>query len=398
MKSIFLLFSALALVFLPGLSRAEDSLADSGDSPIAEALAIIKAVGREGRGNVEAGRAWKQVSAADSARLPEIFRSMDDAGPLAFNWLRTGVDVIVDREIAAGGALPLTDLGEFLMEVQHRPDARALAYEIIARVDLPTAEALLPGLLHDPSVDLRRGAVQRLIDEAAKTREEGNQDGAALLFRQALGAARDLDQIQEAAKQIRELGRPVDLPRHFGFLMHWNVIGSFDNTGREGFDAVYPPEKEIDFEATYPGKEKEAGWSEYVTSDEYGMVDINEPYGMLKEVVAYAYTEFNSETSRPAELRLGCKNAWKVWVNGEFVFGRDEYHRGMRIDQYRLPVQLDEGKNTILVKLCQDHQTQDWTVEWQFQLRVCDATGTAILAPDRPPTPVAAPPERKRRG
>ena len=79
-----------------------------------------------------------------------------------------------------------------------------------------------------------------------------------------------------------------------------------------------------------------------------------------------------------AELRLGCKNAWKIWLNGELVFGHDEYHRGMRIDQYKLPVQLKKGGNTIVVKACQNEQVEDWTVQWQFQLRVGDATGTAI--------------------
>jgi hypothetical protein len=32
------------------------------------------------------------------------------------------------------------------------------------------------------------------------------------------------------------------------------------------------------------------------------------------------------------------------------------------------------------VKCCQDEQKEEWTVEWEFQLRVCDSTGTAILA------------------
>ena len=81
------------------------------------------------------------------------------------------------------------------------------------------------------------------------------------------------------------------------------------------------------------------------------------------------------------------KNAWKIWLNGELVFGRDEYHRGIRIDQYILPVHLNEGKNTLLVKACQNEQEQDWTVQWQFQLRVTDETGTAILSTDRKPTP-----------
>ena len=39
------------------------------------------------------------------------------------------------------------------------------------------------------------------------------------------------------------------------------------------------------------------------------------------------------------------------------------------------------------MKVCQNEEVKDWTKEWEFQLRVCDATGTAILAKDRPATP-----------
>ena len=125
-------------------------------------------------------------------------------------------------------------------------------------------------------------------------------------------------------------------------------------------------------------------WQALATSDPYGKVDLNKPYGKLKEVTSYAYHEFNSAETQPAELRLGCKNAWKVWLNGQLLFGRDEYHRGQRIDQYKMPVQLKKGTNSILIKLCQNEQKEDWTVQWEFQLRGCDTTGTAILATNRP--------------
>ena len=87
------------------------------------------------------------------------------------------------------------------------------------------------------------------------------------------------------------------------------------------------------------------------------------------------------DESRPQELelRLSTPNAWKLWLNGELIFQRDEYHRGMQLDQYKMPVTLRPGKNDILVKACQNEQEESWTVEWQFQLRVCDATGTAVL-------------------
>ena len=169
--------------------------------------------------------------------------------------------------------------------------------------------------------------------------------------------------------------------------MRWNVIGPFDNTDRAGFEKIFPPEKEIDLQAKYKGKEKEIKWQPLASSDSLGKIDLNKPFGMLKETTAYAYTEFESESSRTAELRLGCKNAWKIWVNGKFIFGRDEYHRGQRIDQYKLDIKLEKGKNTILVKACQNEQTEEWTVQWEFQLRICDKSGVAILASDRKPTP-----------
>ena len=210
-------------------------------------------------------------------------------------------------------------------------------------------------------------------------------------YRHALDAAREIDQIKAATKALRDLKQEVDLPRHFGFLMHWNVIGPFDNTERAGFAKVYPPETNVGLEATYAGKASKVKWIPIVTGDEYGMVDINKAYpgpgDGLKEVTAYAYTEYHAAAAGPVQLRLGCKNAWKIWLNGKLVFGRDEYHRGMRIDQYQLDVNLAKGRNTLLIKLCQNEQMQDWTKQWQFQLRVCDPTGTAVLAPDRPATP-----------
>jgi hypothetical protein len=175
----------------------------------------------------------------------------------------------------------------------------------------------------------------------------------------------------------------VDLPKLFGFLTQWKLIGPFDNTGGKGFATVFPPEKAIDLAAEYDGKSGKVRWSDHVTKNEFGMVDINTVYQPLKAVTAYAYTEFFSDKARPAELRLGCKNAWKVWLNGKLLWEREEYHRGMQIDQYRLAGQLRPGRNTILVKACQNELTEKWTVEWQFQLRVCDHLGTAI-------TPAAA--------
>ena len=192
---------------------------------------IIRAVGNEGEGNVAAAGAWRELAASDASELIPILVGMRDANPLAMNWLRAAIDVIADR---AGGELPVAELGEFLLDTSQNPRARRhAAFELIAKVDAALAESLVPGMLSDPSPELRRDAVARLMAEADSLAKSENKPGATLLYRQALGAARDVDQVRGVAKALRGLGRKVDLPRHFGFLMHWQVLAPFDNTQRE---------------------------------------------------------------------------------------------------------------------------------------------------------------------
>ena len=340
-------------------------------------LQAIRNVEREGGGNEKATQAWKELVSAKAAELPALLAGMDGANPLAQNWIRAAVGTIEDRE---SQSLPVDELERFVRNTQHSPEARALAFDILHRHAPAKAEALTSQLMEDPGPELRRHPVAKLLEDGNALLAKGDKEAAAAAYQKALNSARDEDQIKPLAKKLRELGKTVDLPSHFGFLMNWKVIAPFDNGERKGFDAVYPPEQKLDFAATYPGRAKEAKWADFTSTDEYGKIDFNKPFGMEKEVVGYAATEFISKDARPAEIRIGCKNGWKVWLNGKLLFARDEYHRGAKLDQYKLPCELQAGKNVILVKCCQNEQKETWTVEWEFQLRVCDATGTAIIA------------------
>ena len=365
---------------------------------IQRSIRTIKSVGAEGKGNAAASKAWQTLSQAAGDDIVRILAAMDDASPIANNWLRGAVHAIADREINAGRSLPVGALEKYLGNKKHNPRARRFAYDLIAQADAGRAKKIIPGMINDPSVELRRDAVQLVLDAAAGQKKAGKRGAALKSYERAFNYARDVAQIQSAVKSLREYGRTVDVPKQFGFLMDWQVVGPFDNTEREGFARVYPPEKKVDLKAAYKGKEGEVKWRAFTSKDEYGKVDVNIPYGMLKEVTAYAFTEYESAEARDAEIRLGCKNAWKIWVNGKFIFGRDEYHRGKRIDQYHLPIRLEKGRNTILVKVCQNEQEQSWTKEWDFQLRVSDSTGKALLALNRKPTPKEAltPPAKKK--
>ena len=357
-------------------------------------LKTLRQIEGEGSNNPAATIAWKELAQAAPEKLPEILAAFDDCTVLGANWLNLAVDTIADRAADKGTELPAKELEGFVLDRQRNPRARRLAYDLLLRVDPQAEGRLVPAMLNDPGVEFRRDAVAHLLRQADGlfAGKDANETRLVqqVIYRQTLNAARDDDQIKTIVQKLKKLGVQVDLPRHFGFLMNWKTIGPFENKGRKGFGVAYPPEKELKLTAQYEGTEGAVKWQDYQTNHDYGMVDINQPYGMLKEVLAYAVTDFNSATEQEVELRLGCKNAWKVWLNGELLFQRDEYHRGMRLDQYRLKAKLKQGRNVIMLKLCQNEQMENWTKEWQFQLRVCDATGTAILSTTRPAGNAAA--------
>lgn len=349
--------------------------------PDVPALArTIGAVGPEGKGNTEAAQAWRTLSRQDLQSLIPLLRSMDSVNDLAANWLRSAAETIVARELQAGAKLPVASLEEFLKDTSHSHRVRAFAHELIARADAPRAEKLLAEMLDDPGAELRRAAVDREIQNAQKLLDSGKTAQGKEQYLRLLALARDAGQIDSIAKTLRKLGEKVDIAKTFGFLTEWKIIGPFDSVGGKGFAAIYPPEQSIDFGAEYPGKSGPVRWRDFSSKDDYGNISMNIPYTALKGAAAYAYTEFFSNEDRPVELRFGTQNGFKVWFNGQYLFGHEEYHLNKAIDQYPLPARLRAGRNTILVKVCQNEQTEDWAKEWEFQLRICDPLGVPLFS------------------
>lgn len=343
-----------------------------------ENIRTIKAVEKNGQNHLQAIAAVKELSKASVDSLPIVLKSFEGANPLAVNWLRGAVDSIAERELKKTGKLPATMLENFVRDTARSAEARRLAYELLVKVDATATDRIIPGMLHDTSPEFRRDAVERLISQADGARQQNDKDAEKKLLRQALSGATDDDQVKAVVKPLRELGETIDLQRHFGFLANWYLIGPFDNVGLKGFDVVYPPERELNLAAKYQGKMGEVGWEPFETADEYGTFDIAKKTAPHKGAVTYATTTFVSDKAREIEVRLGTPNAWKLWVNGEPIFARDEYHRGTFLDQYKVTAKLKPGSNTILLKVCQNEQTEDWAQAWTFQLRICDHSGVAV--------------------
>ena len=350
---------------------------------LAESMAAVRAVGPHGQGHAEAAEAWGQLARADVVELPLLLAAMDGANPLAANWLRTAVEAVAQRAAQPGEALPLEALERFVLDRGQAARARRLAYELLVAQDAEAEARLIPGMLDDPSLELRRDAVAQVLEEAEAAREAGDRDRAVAAYRRALPAARDQDQIRLVSNQLRKLGEEVELQKLMGFLTCWKLIGPFDNPDQRGFDVAYPPEGEWDFSAAYDGKHGKVEWIAHTTTDDYGKVDLNEALAEEKEVIAYAATEFHSDREQDVEFRLTSLNAVRLWVNGRPVVERNVYHSGSQLDQYVGEATLREGRNTVLVKVCQNAQTQEWARHWAFQLRVCDEVGTPVLSQEQ---------------
>jgi hypothetical protein len=341
-------------------------------------LIRIKAVGKEGAGNIEAAKAWKELVAQGPGVLADVLGGMDDANPSAVNWLRGAVEAIQDKANSTGQKIPADKIEAFLRDTRHAGHSRRLAYECLVRLDPTTPARLLPKMLDDPSSELRRDAVAVKMKYGLRASFE-SVDSCTDYFRDLLKYARDRDQVNVICAELKKNGIDIDQTKHYGFVTRWLLVGPFDNVDGVGFNNVYPPERGIDVKAVYPGKGNEQlRWREHATAKPLGLVDLNVAVGKLKGAAAYAYAAVSSETERPVELRAASNNAVRVWLNGKEIYFREEYHHGMEMDQHVGKGALKAGRNEILIKVCQNEQTDSWAELWSFQLRVCDYLGAGV--------------------
>lgn len=137
------------------------------------------------------------------------------------------------------------------------------------------------------------------------------------------------------------------------FIRDWWVIGPFDNRAGEGFERVYPPEQETDLARTYPGEGGQVGWTR-ATADQDGRLDFTKLFAPNEEVAVYALCCVNSPRTERALLLTGSDDTITAWLNGEKVLAKNE-RRDASPDQDMAEVILEKGRNTLLIKVCQEH-------------------------------------------
>ncbi len=376
-----------------GALLAMSASSPGADSDVNGFLQSLKsAVARDGSPQA-ARKAWDQLAARGPGALPQILEAMDTSDTVLANWLRTCFDRIVETELKSGGKqLDGDALIAFVRNPRHQGRTRRLVLEVVDRIRPGSSNRLLPGWLEDP--EFRHDAVALLAREAETLEKNGDRSRAVEVLGKAFAASRDLPQLKTIAGRLRKLGVTVNMAEHLGFLGEWYVIGPFDATGMAGFKTEYPPQKQIDLAAELDGKAGKVRWKHYRYREPAPaslppaglLINLREPLGDAEDAVAFAWTAFRVPAETTVEFRGAADDNLTVWVNGQRVFGFEEYRNGVRFDRHRFPVKLREGINTVLVKVCQaplDPTSPE--PNWEFLLRVVDQTGKGITWPSALP-------------
>jgi hypothetical protein len=133
--------------------------------------------------------------------------------------------------------------------------------------------------------------------------------------------------------------------------LNWWIIGPFDNRQKRGFDAVYPPEHELNLAVQYAGLTGDVRWrplpEECVIDD---FINMDPAFTPDDWITMYALTQFRAPQEQEAELRVGSDDAIKIWLNGELVHQNNVY-RAAKPGEDVTRVRVRAGTNTLLVKL-----------------------------------------------
>lgn len=182
-----------------------------------------------------------------------------------------------------------------------------------------------------------------------------------------------LDANFDLAEYYRDNGMLEKADEHIqktGFVTEdaWMVLGPFDNAGGIGFNTAYISEDitEIDLTAKYDGLNGQVSWKKFTDAELDGYIHLGE-----KNVdwhVSYAFATVTSPDEREVQFRFDSDDQGKVWLNGKEVFSHTKAFKAI-IDTYTIPVTLKLGKNSVLVKVCNEQGG------WAFYLRITDQNG-----------------------
>jgi tetratricopeptide (TPR) repeat protein len=241
----------------------------------------------------------------------------------------------------------------------------------------PTAILGLLGLLYELQGEIPADALMAILESARKHKDPLVASHAGYLRGQMLEQAGN-DPGADAAYRAE------------GFLLDWQIVGPFDNSGRGGHSAVYDPETSP-FSAgqTFVGKlpGEPLPWRRFVhaRAPRGGFVNLADLLQPDNDATGYATAWVFADKPTDAALHLGAAGAYRVWLDGTELGAADTYHSPNAL-QDAYPVRLQAGWNRLLIKISSDEGL------WGFYARLSAPSGAPLTglkvrgeAPEEPP-------------
>ncbi len=179
-----------------------------------------------------------------------------------------------------------------------------------------------------------------------------------------------------------------DAQRQLGLLTAFAIVGPFDNDGRKGHQAVYPPETETTAPGPslrYPGKSPALPVSWRTVPETAlardGSIPLDAWMRPENEGTAYALTYVKSEQRQTVAVRVGTTGAVKVMVNRGAAIIDSSVYRKLHLDQEAGLATLLPGWNRILVKV------SALNGRWAFVIRLTTPDGKPITGLTHSATP-----------
>jgi hypothetical protein len=149
----------------------------------------------------------------------------------------------------------------------------------------------------------------------------------------------------------------------------WIVLGKYPNSMSQdgsckGFKYEFLEEFGGEAALSSPDSEALPGNVGIKAPHKDGYLDLGKMFNGTEWSIAYVYTEFNSSGGEWF-LHAGSDDGLRLWLNGELIID-DHAHRALTQHDAVRRVNLREGKNRILAKICQG------SGEWAVSLKLYD--------------------------
>jgi HEAT repeat protein len=322
-------------------------------------VAILKAV-RDPNPAVRDAAIRAACDSQDPSFLPDLLEFARDP---AFTRHRTAairgyVRLATDASSTAPGRPSTTDRLKQILDVAERPEDQRIVLAGLATQTNPEGLALAIPMLDNPAVQME--AAQTILSIAGDI-SAAHVDLAEAALHKALSTTTNVSQRQAIASRLNQIEARAD------YLTAWNVAGPYRENGLDYaalFDTPFPPETanaSADFWQPLPIS---------TAGQVAGVMDLLKPLGG-EQCVAYVRTAIHVNAEQPAILELGTDDGVKAWLNGTPIHANN-VARPLAVGSDKVPVNLESGWNTLLLKITQNN------LGWEYTARFTRPDGSRI--------------------